>query len=225
MDEVSITLAHELGQPITGLLLDINMIRLHCQKLGMADTETVGFINSLEKHALRAREIIGAIRGFVKSETVAFEPVDVCTVVRDVMALFNTAVLENQVRFDAQLARRQAWIDGHGVLLSLVFHNLFRNAMQASAAGAAAHVTVTVTEQDKQLEVLIEDNGSGFSDETLTQVGERGFTTKQDGMGVGLALCRRIIEQHRATMTLANRDNGQGACIRLVFPSASPGDI
>lgn len=222
MDQVSITLAHELGQPITGLLLDINMVRLHCQKLGMADTETDGFINSLEKHALRAREIIGAIRGFVKSETVVFEPVDVCTVVRDVMALFNNAVRENHVHFDAQFARPQAWIHGHAVLLSLVFHNLFRNAIQASTVGTAAHVTVTMTEQEKQLEVLIEDRGPGFSHETLTQVGERGFTTKQDGMGVGLALCRRIIEQHRGTLTLGNRDNTQGARISLVFPYATP---
>lgn len=219
MDEVSISLAHELGQPITGILLDVNMVRLHCRKLGMVDAETERFLKSLETHALRARGIIGTIRGFVKSDAVVFEQVDVCAVLDDVMALFAPAVREGRIRFEVRSSLPQARVRGHALLLSLVLHNLFRNAMQACVTQGMAQVEVTVTQGNTGLQVLIEDNGPGFSPEALSQVGERGFTTKHDGMGVGLALCRRIVEQHSASLTLANRDSCSGAHITLLFPT------
>lgn len=219
MDEVSISLAHELGQPITGILLDVNMVRLHCRKLGMVDAETERFLKSLETHALRARGIIGTIRGFVKSDAVVFQQIDVCAVLDDVMALFAPAVREGRIRFEVRSSLPQAWVRGHALLLSLVLHNLFRNAMQACETRDMAKVEVTVKALGNDIQMLIEDNGPGFSTEVLGQVGERGFTTKHDGMGVGLALCRRIVEQHGASLTLGNRDTGRGARITLQLPA------
>lgn len=217
MDEVSISLAHELGQPITGILMDINMVRSHCHQMGLADAQTEGLLKSLETHALRARGIIGTIRRFVKSDPVVLERIDVRAVLDDVMALFAPAVREGKIHFEVQSPLPQAWVRGHALLLSLVFHNLFRNAMQACAP-QAVHVRVALAHDEDRLRVQIEDDGPGFTAEALRQAGEGGFTTKLDGMGIGLALCRRIVEQHNGTLSLANRSPGHGARITLAFP-------
>ena len=75
-----------------------------------------------------------------------------------------------------------------------------------------------LTKKDESLVVSVEDNGSGFSSKVLNLTGDQRFTTKSDGMGVGLALCRRIIEQHNGALKLSNRDRSQGAVVTVSLP-------
>jgi signal transduction histidine kinase len=218
LDEVSISLAHELGQPITGILFDGNMVKMSCIKLGIDSPEVTAYLSSLETHALRARAIIEAISRFVKSDEIAFETVDIHSVLDDVKQLLALAVNDGKIQIEIESLLDSALIRGNRVLLSLVFHNLLRNAMQACGAEKMSKVRLTLTRQDAQLSVRVEDNGPGFSQEALRLTGDQRFTTKSDGMGVGLALCRRIAKQHNGSMTLSNRETGQGAVVLLTFP-------
>lgn len=221
IDEVSISLAHELGQPITGILFDSGFLKMKYESLGIKDTETNRLFDSLENHALRARVIIEAVSRLVRSEEITFEAVDVISIIDDVKQLFSSVISDSRIHIETDVLQPfvgAPMVNGNKILLSLVFHNLIRNAVQSCHPANMPKVHLSFSKDDHSLYVSVEDNGSGFSAEVLTLIGDQKFTTKSDGMGVGLALCRRIIEQHNGSMKLSNRDGGEGAIVALSLP-------
>jgi signal transduction histidine kinase len=129
IDEVSISLAHELGQPITGILFDSSFLKMKYESLGIKDTETNRLFDSLENHALRARVIIEAVSRLVRSNDVKFEPIDVDLMLNDVKQIFLTSITDSKIHIEIDTAQPLSGpliVNGNRILLSLVFHNLIR---------------------------------------------------------------------------------------------------
>lgn len=218
LDEMSSALAHELGQPVTGILIDNNMAQERIKELSIDDARLKGTLDSLDKHAQRARGIIGSIRNFSKVGDTHYEALDVRDILADVERLLAYAVREGKIRLEVRAPDRPIRVIGNRVLLSLVFLNACRNAMQANTLCRPAWVRVSFHERDGQICVLIEDDGPGFSSQALDHVGQAYFTTKDDGMGVGLALSRRIAEQHNGELQLHRTGTLGGAAVELYLP-------
>jgi signal transduction histidine kinase len=218
LDEMSSALAHELGQPITGILLDSSIIKARNAKIQIDDAEIQSAIRSLDQHALRARSIIASVRSFAKPVEAKFEHVDLADVVRDVIQLLTFSISKDKVAFEIRGERQNTQVSGSRVLLSLAFLNFFRNAVDANVSKARTNIALQFSSQDDRLEVLIEDDGPGFTPEALARIGEKFFTTKADGMGVGLAMCKRIAQQHGGQLTFENAPTPGGARVRLQLP-------
>lgn len=218
LDEMSSALAHELGQPITGILFDSNMVKMRIGNPSPQDPILLESVESLNKHALRARDILNSIRSFSKPAETRYEVMNLLDVVDDVVRLKSYAVREGKIHLNVQRPSQRMLVIGNRVLLSLVFLNAFRNSIEARTVSGPVQVQVSFHLDGQKLRVLIEDDGPGFSATSLENAGKAYFTTKDEGMGVGLSLCRRILEQHNGEMELHNRSDKRGAVVELHLP-------
>ena len=218
LGEMSAALAHELGQPVTGILVDYSAVKSECERVLPGHPLLSESLESLKDHAMRARKIIDSIRRFYAPGQTTMAWVSLSAVVEDVMQLLSASVRERKVRFEVQGASQQLSVQGNAVLLSQVFLNLFRNAIQANVADRAVRVRVAFHPQGQQLQVLIDDDGPGLSEQGLAQIGQPFFSTKADGMGMGLVICRRIIEQHGGTFQMRPSEVLSGLQVEIRLP-------
>lgn len=107
---------------------------------------------------------------------------------------------------------------GDSVQLSQVLLNVLRNALQAQVPGKSVHIRIHVLAVDERLQVVVEDDGPGFSAQLLGSNDVAFSSTKKDGMGIGLAISRRIAVQHGGTLLWRNRAHGGGAQVVLDLP-------
>jgi len=109
------------------------------------------------------------------------------------------------------------WVMGDPIQLSQVLLNVYRNALQAMVQVQIRKIVVRTTVHNNRVEVVVQDSGQGFNGEVMAHVGEAFFTTKKDGLGVGLNISRTIAQQHGGQLLFANAPEG-GAQITLVLP-------
>jgi len=109
------------------------------------------------------------------------------------------------------------WVMGDPIQLSQVLLNVYRNALQAMVQVQIRKIVVRTTVHNNRVEVVVQDSGQGINAEVMAHVGEAFFTTKKDGLGVGLNISRTIAQQHGGQLLFANAPEG-GAQITLVLP-------
>ena len=115
-------------------------------------------------------------------------------------------------------------VHGDAVQLAQILVNLVRNAGQATAGQPQRNVSITLVRQDAEYQVVVRDNGPGFSEQALQSDANAFYTTKVDGLGIGLSISRQIAEQHHGSLSLGNAPEG-GALVSLNVPAlldASP---
>uniref|UniRef100_UPI0033403BE0 PAS domain-containing sensor histidine kinase n=1 Tax=Castellaniella defragrans TaxID=75697 RepID=UPI0033403BE0 len=219
MGEMASSLAHELNQPLTAIN-NYNMAAAAILKSGKGRPEAL--LEALEKasaQAERAGKIISRIREFVKRS----EPR------RQVVAL--TRILENAVGFaDIDARKRQIdivqnlptplpYVLADPILIEQVLLNLLKNGVESMEQSEYRTLHLAVTDQDPQIEIAVIDRGHGLrSPERLF---EPFYSTKSEGLGIGLNICRTIIESHHGRLWASANPEG-GTIFRFTLPKASP---
>lgn len=221
MVEVSSSLAHELGQPIMGILADINCVKARRSALMWADPQADDALENMQRHALRAREIIAGIRGLSKPDDGQWIVIELESLLQRVFLLLDSPGSKGRVRFRLRTSGASPKVLAHEILLSLVFINLFRNSIEAVREPGVAELIIEIHSGCGEVTVVITDNGPGFSEEALQQAFEPFFTSKTGGLGIGLALSKRIVSQHEGSLVIRNRDHPVGAVVELRLPLAT----
>ena len=221
LGEMSVALAHELGQPITGIMLDCAAIQGQWRAKGYTDQDMEAVMHSLCGHANRADKIIQGVRRFIQSGDVQPEPVNLMTVIQDVKGLLSFSVEKKRAEFDFQSSDPSPMVMADAVQLSQIFLNVFRNAIQAESEDKPALIAVSITRERDTYCIRIEDDGPGLLPEQLALVGTPYFTTKIDGLGIGLAISRRIAEQHGGKLSFAASPRLRGLMVELQWPAAT----
>lgn len=121
-------------------------------------------------------------------------------------------------------ANQSLSISADPIQISQIILNVIHNAIQAVMQSPLRKISVELTYQDEMAIVRIFDSGPGLAPEVLSHIGKPFFTTKVEGLGMGLSISRSIAEQHGGKLTLANGDNG-GAVVTLTLPAISPGVV
>jgi signal transduction histidine kinase len=167
----------------------------------------------------RASTIVGRIRALVQKAPTRIDSVNVNEAVREVIELTYGEALKNGVSVRTQLADGLPLIQGDEVQLQQVVLNLILNAVQAMGADGTREVLITTSQMGPNEVCLgVQDTGLGLSAETLPRLFEPFYTTKPGGMGMGLAICRSIIEAHGGRLWAAGREP-RGALFQFTIPA------
>ncbi|MBU0639727.1 MAG: PAS domain S-box protein [Planctomycetes bacterium] len=220
MGEMAAGLAHELNQPLAAIT---NYAQGCVRRLQSEAVDTDQFTEALEHvvaEARRAGAVIRRVRDFVRKREPRREAVHVNEVVRRVMKLAETEARVNQVAIRLNLAGGLPTVLGDDIQLEQVVLNLVRNGIEAMAqcAPEERHLTIaTGVGQEGMLEVVVADAGSGLTPEAAERVFVPFYTTKRDGMGMGLSISQAIIEAHGGRLGVVPRAT-RGTTFRFTLP-------
>ena len=222
MGEMASSLAHELNQPLTAISNYAYIVGSMMQKAGVPeDHEMFYSVSRIGAQAQRAAGIIQRIRSFTKRSEPKMESIPVINLVKEVMELANIQARRHKAKLQYYIAQdiSNVWCDE--IMIEQVLLNLIKNGIEASAgiAGQKPEVTLTIYSTIEHNVVFeVADNGSGIDDEHKAQLFDPFFTTKSTGMGMGLNICRTIVELHHGRLTIS--DNiGRGTIFTLMLPS------
>jgi len=233
MGEMASSVAHELNQPLTAISNYCSGIisRIHSGNI----TEEA-LLTALEKtahQAQRAGQIIQRIRDFVKKSEPNRQLADVAAMVDEAVELADIELRRHNVRLTHYVAARLPPVMADTILIEQVLVNLMKNGAESIAhaerppAGRSVELRVVPRQiEDMQVvEFVVQDTGKGLATEVLERLFEAFFSTKSEGMGMGLNLCRSIVESHQGRMQAENIYNGSevtGCRFSFWLPLAAP---
>ena len=218
------SIAHEVNQPLSGIITNAST----CLLMLAADPPNVeGAIETARRtirDAHRASDVITRLRALFVKKDAAIEAVDLNEATREVIALSSCDLQRSRVALRSELADDLPPVAGDRVQLQQVILNLLRNASDAmrSVEDRPRRLVIrTQRGEDDCVWLTVRDAGAGFEPQTLDRLFDAFYTTKSDGMGIGLSVSRSIIEQHRGRLWAAPNDDGPGATFSFSIPSAS----
>ncbi len=220
MGEMASAIAHEVNQPLTAV---VNYSRACIRLLRSGSADAAEIVASMEQAAAqaeRASEIIRHVRAFVRKEEAQLVPVALNYLVSEVARLVRPDARQAAVELVTELDEGLPPVLADNIQLQQVLVNLVRNAVEALAGAAAERREVRVRTRrapDGTVEVSVADTGPGFDAATAEKVFEAFYTTKAQGMGIGLAISRSIVEAHGGRIW-ATGVPGRGACFYVALP-------
>jgi two-component system, LuxR family, sensor kinase FixL len=225
MGQLASALAHEINQPLGAILRNAEAAELFMQDPSPDLDEVRAILADIRKDDQRAGSVIDRMRAMLKRHNPAKQTVDVGNLVGGVIALVRTDALVRHIKVASIVPANLPPVFGDPVHLQQVLLNLIVNAMDAIDGGNPEHKVVSVTvsfHRPRTIEIAVNDTGPGIPANALPHIFDPFFTTKPNGMGMGLAICRTIVEAHNGMLWAENRSEG-GASFRLTLPAAKEG--
>jgi len=232
MGEMASSVAHELNQPLTAISNYCNGMISRIKSQQIKESDLLGALDKTAHQAQRAGQIIQRIRSFVKRSEPNRSPSDVTGIVNESLELAEIELRRRHVRLSHYVAARLPLLMVDPILIEQVLINLMKNAAEsidnANRPPERRHVELRVIPRqiDGQdvVEFSVTDTGQGLPPEAIDRVYEAFFSTKVEGMGIGLNLCRSIIESHEgriAAENLYNADEVTGCRFSFWLPVTS----
>jgi len=224
MAELSASIAHEVTQPLAAIVTNGDA----CLRLLASDrpnvSETRGAVASIIRDARRAVDVVARVRALLKKSDVDRTPLDLGQIVRDVLALVPREVAGHRIVLQTSLADDLPPVLGDRIGLQQVVLNLLTNAIEAMRDVAERRRELVISSRrydvgpDVGVLVAVQDAGVGFERGSLDQLFEPLYTTKPDGLGMGLSISRSIILSHGGRLW-ATPNAGYGATFQFVLPA------
>src|SRR5882762_2192934 len=222
LGELSSSLAHELTHPLTAILSNAQAAQRFLANDDVDLNELREILNDIVAEDQRAGEVIHRLRLLLKKGEPQkhCDDVDVNEVARDVLKLMRNDLINQNVTVDTDLAQNLPAIRADRVQLQQVVLNLLLNACEAMIDSDASERQLLITSklENGAVRISVTDRGGGIPEEKLEQVFERFFTTKKEGMGLGLSICRSIINEHEGKIW-ATKNADCGATFHFSLPT------
>jgi signal transduction histidine kinase len=222
MGELTASLAHELNQPLTAILNNAEVAQQHLEAAPPNLEELREILADIVADDKRAAEVIQRLRALLKKGTLEHVPLDINDVVGEVAQLVRNDVVLRNVPMSVDLASGLPSVRGDRVQLQQVVLNMVLNGLEAMVEpNGREHALVVRTSRtgDGAVRVSVEDSGAGIDPENLERLFEPLYTTKPEGLGMGLAIARTIVDAHGGQLRAANNAAG-GATFQFTLPAA-----
>jgi C4-dicarboxylate-specific signal transduction histidine kinase len=219
MGELAGAWAHEVNQPLAAIVSNAQAAQRFLSGPECDRDELREILSDIASDGARAGEVIRRMRTLVTKESAGFQALDVNQVIRDAVGILKNDAVIHQVRIDLCLQPDLDVVKGDRVQLQQVVMNLVRNAIEAIDQGSPEDRTVQLESRATQseIEVTARDHGPGIPREMLDRLFEPFHTSKPHGMGMGLSICRSIVEFHGGRLSARNNSDG-GATFSFILP-------
>ena len=218
LGELSGAFAHELAQPLTSILGNAEAA-LQLLPLGGDISEIQEILRDIIRDDVRAAEVIGRLRSMLAHGEIRREPVDLNLVVREVLALARSDLVTRNVSVAVQLSPNVPLVQGDHVQMQQVVLNLLLNACEAMAEVPTLERQLLIETRvtaDATLECAVTDRGHGIAPDQFERIFQPFVTSKKQGLGLGLAICRSIVEAQGGQLWADNAPE-RGAIFRFAF--------
>ena len=233
--EVARRLAHEIKNPLTPIQLSAERLqhKLESRLEGSEQALLKRSVSTIVSQVQAMQTLVNEFRDYARLPSAQMRALDLNALVTEVLALYGQA--HDRGELDAHLVPEPPRIVGDATQIRQVIHNLVQNALDAVADRPGGHVDVSTNlvrgdhGELRALRLAVQDNGPGFADKVLKRAFEPYVTTKSKGTGLGLAVVRKIAEEHKARLRALNVHEGDqpegrvlGARVSLSFSTFAP---
>ncbi len=224
--QVSSMIAHELSQPLASARLYAHGLRRRIEGRMVSEEDAEKTLLKIEKQAERAGAIVDRVRAYARSRGVKRVPVDLKELLAGTAARFRITSrgAKLTVREIDESGPGPLWIEADPLEVELVFANLLRNSADAlqHRCGAEARVLLSTPAPERALVAVI-DNGGPIPDDVFERLSAPLTSAKAEGLGLGLSICRSIVESHFGSMSFS-RPRGGGLCVEVSLPLMEAGN-
>jgi signal transduction histidine kinase len=223
MGEMASSLAHELNQPLSVISGNAQLCLTTLQS--GTNTEVLeASLNQVNEQANRATEIIRQARRFVQKKSSENQNIDTNQMILEIIGLIRPDAQEHETEIKLDLANDLPEVSADPIQIQQVVMNLAHNGMEVMRETAPKHrvLEISTSRSRDKVEVVIRDAGKGIPQKIQEQMFEPFFTTKENGLGMGLSICRSIIESHGGRLW-AVTDSGTGSEFRFTLPAVKKG--
>jgi C4-dicarboxylate-specific signal transduction histidine kinase len=220
MGQLTASITHEVNQPITAAVTYALAARRWLGAEPPNFHEADEALSLIVKEGNRAGEVVGRIRALIKKAPPRKDAVAINDAILEVIALTRTEAADNNVSVRMQLAEDLPHIRGDRIQLQQVLLNLFINAIEAmrDVGEEERELLISTRHESDGVSVEVRDSGPGFATADLDRVFEAFYTTKPGGLGLGLSICRSIIEAHNGRLS-ARPNEPRGAIFGFIAPA------
>lgn len=214
---IASTLAHEISQPLAAATNYIHACAMQLRRKGEGHEDLLAMIELAGHETLKAGEIVRRMRSFIVSGKITGRRENLRTMVEKVTALLTCPDgAEVEIVKEVPLT---TFVTADRIQIEQVLSNILANACEALAGRALRRIAISAQQQDDEIVLRIEDSGPGLADEALALVFEPHFTTRESGIGLGMPICKAIVEAHGGRIW-AERPAGGGAAFSFSLPAA-----
>jgi len=220
MDVLSASIAHEMSQPLASIVTNADAAARWMGRPTPDLDEVKASLGQIRDSAYRARDLIGSIRAMIKRDARNRLPLDINDLVREIVALMERELQRNRISVELELDEHLPTVQADQVQLQQVLINLITNGLEAMAGNRRARilrVKSAIQEPDSVL-ISVADTGTGIDPEIVDRIFNPLFTTKSNGMGMGLSICRSIIEGHGGRLWASAGPEG-GSVFQFILPA------
>ncbi len=215
--EMATTLAHEINQPLAAIVNYLNVAKRAIGSAGQMDP--LAPLQEAAQQTDRASAIVRRIREFVQNRQPRRDQIEPAELVQGAVAAIQSLADQFRLRIGLEIAESLSTVEGDRVMLEQVLVNFLKNAIEAvGSITGSAQVSVAASKNlDGQIEILVIDNGPGLAQGMHERLFQPFATSKSSGMGVGLSICRSILEYHQGRVFYRPNPTG-GSIFGLTLP-------
>ena len=219
MGELTASIAHEINQPLGAILSNADAADMMLRAGPVQPEALRDILADIRRDDLRAHEVIRRLRGLLEKRTVERVPTHLHRALLDTIALVQLEAHRRGVAMDVSLNADNDQLLGDSIQLQQVLLNLAMNAMDAMDDVPAAHrrLSIATTDTEQGIELTVSDRGQGIAAGDVDRIFDSFYTTKPDGMGLGLPIVKAIVEAHQGTVTAHSRE-GAGTVMTVSLP-------
>jgi signal transduction histidine kinase len=221
MGVLTASIAHEINQPLAAIVANSNAAQRWLANAHPNLDEARTALNDIVSDGHRASQIVGSVRAMFKKDSRKRNQLAVNDLLKDILTLVQGAIKKQQVSIRTELLQDLPHVVADRTQLQQVFMNLIMNAVEAMGPVTNRERLLSIksdVHDPGTVMIMVEDSGTGIDPNNTERIFEAFFTTKSDGMGMGLAMCRSIIEAHGGRLW-ASPGASHGSVFHVVLPS------